>query len=788
MREAIGHYRIVRKIGEGGMGEVYLAEDTVLGRPVAIKTLRHESLPDATAIRRFRQEALAVSALNHPNIVVIYEVGEEDGVNWIAAEFVEGETLRRGMSGPMNPTQVLNLAIQIAEALDAAHRKGIVHRDIKPENVIVRPDGYVKVLDFGLAKRNVARGISDETHTMAVSSPGVILGTICYMSPEQAEGKEIGPSSDVFSLAAMIYEMLTGCRAFDADSFARTLVAILTAEPQPASTLVPNIPPGIEAILAKALAKKPSERYATAGEMAEDLKTLRDDMAFATRSGTARALTASTLAVHPPTPQSPLKRILIPAVAFLILVAAGLGWWLSSPSGPPAIAVMPFVNVGGDPRYAYLSEGLTDTLIGNLSRVPALRVSARSTVAAYAGRNLTPQQARQELQVTNTVSGRVTAKSDSVLVAVEMVDTRTGALIWSDAYDRKLSELYSVERDLAREIAGRLKIKLSATDRAILTAGSDRAGAFQMYLKARHELGTLSLEGRRQALDLFSKAIDLDPKYADAYAGLGESYALLGYSTSPEDMIPRAREAAQKAIELDKTLAEPHATLARILERFDRNWTGADKEYRLAMQLDPRSGSHRSSYALFCMRMRRWDDAIANAKQAVDMEPHSFRSLVNLGWIYYHHRRYDLAINAYRQALAIDPAAAWAHHLLGGAYSQKGQPAEAIQENQTALAHSNDTSIRTGLAVAYAHAGQTDAARKELAQMHETAKTSYVNPYWLAWVYAELGDADSCFEYLHRAVEERDEDIVYVRIEPSFDKLHNDPRYKALVSSIGLPE
>ena len=787
MREAIGHYRIVRKIGEGGMGEVYLAEDTVLGRPVAIKTLRHESLPDATAIRRFRQEALAVSALNHPNIVVIYEIGEEAGVNWIAAEYVEGETLRHRMSGPMNPTQVLNLAIQIAEALDAAHRKGIVHRDIKPENVIVRPDGYAKVLDFGLAKRNVARGVSDETHTMAISSPGVILGTICYMSPEQAEGKEIGPPSDVFSLGAMIYEMLTGRRAFDADSFARTLVAILTTEPQPASTVVPSIPPGIEAILAKALAKKPSDRYATAGDLAEELKSLRDDMAFETRSGTARALTASTLAVHAP-PRSQLKRILLPAVVFLILIAAALGWWLSSTAVPPSIAVMPFVNVGGDPRYAYLSEGLTDTLIGNLSRVPALRVSARSTVAAYAGKNLTPQQARKELQVSNTVSGRVTAKSDSVLVSVEMVDTRTGSLIWSDAYDRKLSELYSVERDLAREIAERLKIRLSATDRAILTAGSDRAGAFQMYLKARHELGTLSLEGRRQALDLFGKAIDLDPKYADAYAGLGEAYALLGYSTSPEDMIPRAREAAQKAIELDKTLAEPHATLARILERFDRNWAGADKEYRLAMQLDPRSGSHRSSYALFCMRMRRWDEAIANARQAVDMEPHSFRSLVNLGWVYYHNRRFDLAINTYRQALAIDPGAAWAHHLLGGAYSQKGLSKEAIQENQTAVSHSNDTAMRAGLAVAYAHAGQIDAARKELDQMLETAKTSYVNPYWLAWVHAELGDSDPCFEALHRGVEERDEDIPYVRIEPSFDKLHTDPRYKALVASLGLPE
>jgi serine/threonine-protein kinase len=477
------------------------------------------------------------------------------------------------------------------------------------------------------------------------------------------------------------------------------------------------------------------------------------------------------------------------AAASVLAVAVGTYLWTKPvATAATTIAVMPFVNVGGNSANAYLSEGLTDTLIGTLSQFPGVRVSARSTIAAFASRNLTPEDVRKQLQVQTQLFGRVSRNPDSVSVSVEMVDTSDGSIKWSKTYERHPSDLYAVERDLAEQIAEQLKVELGASGKAALTGQSDRAGAYDAYLKGRYQLATVSLEGRRRALELFRQAADLDQHYAAAYAGLAETYITLGYSAAPDDMIPLGREAARKAISLDPKLADPHAMLAQVAERFDRNWAEAEREYRAAIQLNPQNALILTRYALYCMRMLRWDDAVANGKKAVEMEPHSFSAATNLGWIYYHHRQFDPAIEEFKRALAIDPGAAWGHHLLSGAYAQKGLFKEAIEEGKTAIEHSDDTTHRAGLAVVYAESGDEQGARRELKLLIEKSKKAYVVPYFPAWVSASLGDANAAFEFLHRSIAEHDQNAAYVRIEPAFDKLHADPRYAEYLASLGLPQ
>lgn len=818
MRERIGHYRLVRVLGHGGMGEVYLAEDTKLNRLAAIKTLRPHLVADETALRRFRQEALAASGLNHPNIVVVYEIGEVDGLHYMVTEYVEGDTLRtRIAAGALTTGAALDLAVQIADALAVAHAAGIVHRDLKPQNVIVRPDGYIKILDFGLAKLSRADRAPHETVTL-MTVPGAVVGTVHYMSPEQAQGHDVDHRTDIFSFGTMLYEMVSGRRPFTATAFAPLLIEIIQSDPARPSTFAPGVPPALEDVIYAALRKKKEERYQSATSLAGDLRQLRDDLAFQARLesaalgdgpsrehrgaavssaklprwGESTVTIAATLRAAAPAPsRGPSRRTLLYSGSAAAALAAGAAYRFWPASGrmqtPDSIAIMPFANASGDPANAYLSDGLSESLTTNLARLRSVRVLARSTVASYAGKNLDPRTAGKELKVAAMLNGRVSQRGAMVTVAVELADTRSGDLIWSESYQRRASDLYPMEKEIAHEIIDRLKLELTQAAKDILASGADPAGVYQLYLKGRSQLAKVSLDGRRQALEFFQRAIDQDPRYAPAYAGLAETYATLAYATPPREMLGKAREAAQKSASLDQTLPRPHSILARVLEYLDWNWPESEREYRRAMDLNPTDGAAHSDLGQFLMRGRRTAEALAATNVSLEIEPVSLMNICNRSWIYYHNRQYDQAIRDLQRALAIAPDSAWALHILGGVYTQKGMHREAVEVHKKAAANSDDPTFLTCLATAHAAAGNAGEARRLLGRLLASAKSRYVPPFWFAWIYSSLGDAGPTFDYLHKSLEERDPAIRFVRIEPMFERWHSDARYAEILQRLNLP-
>ncbi|HYG83167.1 MAG TPA: protein kinase [Pyrinomonadaceae bacterium] len=825
-----GRYEIRSQLGVGGMGEVYQASDTKLGRTVALKFLPSEVASDQKRMQRFTREAHAVSALNHPNIITIHEIEHENDVTFIATEFIEGVTLRERMKrGPLPAEEALDVAIQAASALAAAHAKEIVHRDIKPENIMLREDGYVKVLDFGLAKLAENRSTTPEAVTQVHTDVGAVIGTARYMSPEQARGVEVDGRTDIFSLGIVLYEMLAGRSPFEGATNHEVVASILKEEPPPLSDHVERVPFGLQEVVGRALRKDRDERYQTAREMLDDLRTLKQDLEFErklARAGrsvsdasaggaSAGGGVTTTDQFARPTTREPLahatmsgilhsaehKRrghvLLFSAAAIMVVAALFSYWYFSRPTRAiDSVAVLPFVNVAGDAETEYLSDGLTESLINSLTELPNLKVIARSSVFRYKGKDIDPQTVGRELGVHAVLTGRVVRMNDDLFIETELVDVDTQTRLWGERYNRKLADIIALQDDISREISEKLRLKLSGEERRQLAKRyTESAEAYQLYWKGRYYWNKRRPEDIREAIRNFQQAIELDPSYALAYTGLADCYVLGNLlQLSPKESMPVAIEKTNRALAIDPQLAEAHTSLAKIKLSYEWDWAGAESEFRRALELKPGYATAHQWYGVYLSEMGRHDESLEHRKRALELDPLSLSISTGVGRAYFWARRYDEAIAHLQKTLERDPRYADTHWSFGLAYEQKKMYDEAVSAYQRAISLSKTAEFPEGkpemiaaLGHAYAAAGRRDEALRILEQLNElVGRQSYVSPYSIALIHAALGDKDQAFEWLERAYAERDESFIHLKVDPRLDHLRDDPRLAEMLRLIKL--
>ena len=788
IQQQIGPYLILSQIGAGGMGEVFLAHDTRLGRKMALKLLPEFFTMDEQRVKRFKQEAYAASALNHPNIITIHDIGEADGRHFIATEFVEGETLRQRMSsGRLSLPESLDVAIQAASALTAAHQSGIAHRDIKPENIMIRPDRLVKVLDFGLAKLTESRigsvGTEAPTAVKVDTDAGTVMGTLNYMSPEQLRAQTIDSRTDIFSLGVVLYEMLAGCTPSSGETASDVIVSILEKEPPPLTRYEPDAPAELQRIVSKALAKDREERYQTVKDFLIDLRKLKEGSA---------ARPASSIEYVVGSVKSHKKIAAVTLVSFIIALAAIVYFSQSSKQEPiDSLAVLPFANDSGDPEMDYLSDGITESLINSLSQLPQLRVIARTTVFRFKGQEVDPEKIGRDLGVSAVLTGKVIRRGDSLIVQADLVEVSHGSQLWGEQYNRKTSDILAVQQDIATNIAEKSRLRLTRDQQNRLTKRyTENTEAYQLYLKGRFFLFRGTEDGIRKGIDYFQQAIAIDPSYALAFAGLSDSYkALAGYtgSMSPQEFLPKAKAAAVKAQEIDDTLAEPHTSLAEYRMSYEWDWPGAEREYKRAIELNPNNAYARQAYGNYLEAVGRLDEAIAERKRAGGLDPLTPFTVADVGYPYYYAGQYDQAIEYFRRALELDPNFFWSHLWIGQAYVEKKMYEEAIVQIQKAIAlSSGNTRAIATLGYAYGVSGKSSEAHKVLDQLKERSKSSYVSPYFIALVYSGLGDKDHAFEWLEKAYDEHHPYLTLIKVEPVFVSLHSDSRFADLLRRIGL--
>lgn len=780
--QTISHYRIVEQLGAGGMGVVYKAQDSRLGRLLALKLLTEQLAKQPQALERFRREARAASALNHPGICTIYDVGEEDGRAFIAMEFIDGETLRDLIHGkPLPVAEIVNLGIQIAEALDAAHAAGIIHRDIKPANVFVTKRGQAKVLDFGLAKL-LPQGIanSNDESTAASSGPtsivGVISGTPSYMSPEQIRGDDLDPRTDIFSLGALLYEMATGRQAFDGGTGGVIIEAILTRAPAPSRTINPNIPPQLDGMIAKALHKNRDERYQHAVDMLADLQRLKRDIEL----GRADAQTGEPGAIPTANASSSTGKLKSGGPR-TERVSTAIG----------SIAVLPFVNATHDPEHEYLSDGITGSLINNLASVPKLRVMAQSTVFRYKGRDIDPQAVGRDLNVRAVLAGRMMQSGGSLRIGAELVDVATGSRLWGAQFDRKMGDIFAIQDEISSEISEKLRLQLTAPEKKRLTRRhTEDSEAYQLYLKGRHHWNRWTEEGFNKAIHYFQQAVDKDPAYALAYTGLAESYVLLGWNSylPPKDAFPKGKAAALTALKLDKDLGEAHTPLAAALWLYDWQWPEAQSAFHRSLELSPAYPTGNHWHAEYVMTMGRNEEAIAKMKESQNLDPLSLIISVAIGWALYHGRRYEEAIVQLLRTVELDPNYPVTHWILGLVYRKTGRYDLAIMEGEKGVALSGGSPLLSAaLAQSYGASARASEAKRILDDLTKLAKLKYVAPHFFAGIHIGLKENDHAIEYLEKSYQEHSHWLIYLHLDPSMDDLRNHPRFQALLRRIGLP-
>ena len=805
--QQIARYRVDRLIGVGGMGEVYLAEDSMLRRKVALKLLPERFSEDEDRVRRFQREARAASALNHPNIITIYEVGQSESRHYIATEYIDGRTLRDRISSrtTMTIADMLDISLGVANALCAAHEAGILHRDIKPENIMLRPDGYVKVLDFGLAKLTDGGFINNST-------TGAVMGTLLYISPEQARGLHPDSRSDIYSLGVVMYEMLTRRPPIATDSFVELAVAIATKEPEPPSRTTPGVPPELDRIVLKTLEKDPARRYQSARDLVSDLRALRQELEFEnklnsvtltpTRRPSSPVLDQQTTALLSFPPQStsgifqlwkqrirraPAAAALLIFISLAVVIYAIVRNNFVGERPIDSVAVLPFTNASGDPNSEYLSDGISESIIDSLSQLPQLQVVARSTTFRYKGKNTDPLALGRELKVRGVVTGQLLQRGDTLIIRARLTDVRKGTQVWGQQYDRRLADVLPLQQEIAREISDELRIKLTGEERQLLARrNGDSSEAFQLYLKGRYFRNKYNEEAIRKAIGYFNQAIDNDPTYALAYAGLADAYyGLSNLYMAPREAMPRVREAARRALDIDDSVAQAHTSLALSLAWFDWDFRGGEREFRRAIELNPNDAEAHRLYALFLTATGQFEHAIGEARRATEIDPLSVPASWDLSRALFFAGRYLEAEEQTRRTIELDPHFAQAYMTQSQIAFAQGRTADALALLDKAMELGGRSPLLVSMwGYEQARSGNKDAAAKAIEELKK--RPSYTLPLFLARLHAARGENDQAMHWLQQLYDDRSESVVWLKVDPTLATLREDARFAAMVKKVGL--
>jgi eukaryotic-like serine/threonine-protein kinase len=804
--ESIAHYRIIKKLGAGGMGEVYLALDTKLDRKVAIKVLRPDSLAEENLKKRLLKEAQAVAKLDHPNICHVYDVNEADSLTFIVMQYIEGETLAEKMlRQPLELSAALAIVEQAAEGLAEAHRHGVVHRDLKPQNMIITPRGQLKILDFGLAKQMQSSDSVDfEAPTATLlSTPGHVVGTMPYMSPEQLQGEPLDARSDIFSLGVTFYEMLAGKHPFQDKSAAVTLSRIMLAEPIPTEQFHAQVSPELQTVLDKMLCKDKAARYQSARDFLTDLRQLPAQLSANTAEVNATptkqfsAITATEEADNILSKARRHKWALLASALALILLVVAISRLLST-EHLDSLAILPFSYVSSDPQFManpdreYLSDGLTESIINNLSQLANLKVIARSSVFRYKGKDLDVQAIGRELNVRAMLVGQIKQEGDELRITVELMDVQGNRSIWVATYQRKTGDIQTVQKEIARNVSEKLRLKLTGADQTQLAKTYTESGeAYEAYLKGRYHWNKRTDEGFKQATNFFQEAIIKDPSYALAYTGLADCYTLrsdYGF-LAPKEGYALAKGAVTLALKYDESLAEAHTSLASIKAVTDWDWQGAENEYRRAIELNPNYPTAHHWYAAQLLLQGRLDQALQEIKKAQQLDPLSLGINKDFAVILLYARDYDKALEQCRKTLEIEPHFGVMSTYIAQIYELKQKYADATAELEKAHAAApEDTEISYALGQAYALIGKKDEALKISNELNQPAKQNGFLPKEAAYLYALIGEKEKAVAILQKAAEDHYLPVAELKMDPRLDELRKDPRIVELLRKIGLSQ